>query len=111
MRSLVVDPATVATFTHRQSEQSSRALGWDTPSDGSSAGQLFSAQSYGHTGFTGPSIWIDPERDVFLVVLLNRVNPTRDNQLHIPLRRDLADAVQRAIVDMPVTPRADSIVQ
>lgn len=100
-----IDPATIAHFTARQSEQSSRALGWDTPVAGSSAGDYFTAASYGHTGFTGPSIWIDPERDVFVVLLMNRVNPTRENQRHLALRRDVADAVQRAIVDMPVFPR------
>ncbi|HEX6306757.1 MAG TPA: glycoside hydrolase family 3 N-terminal domain-containing protein [Longimicrobiales bacterium] len=104
-----LDPATIAEFTRRQGERSSRALGWDTPVAGGSAGSLFTASSYGHTGFTGPSIWIDPERDLFIVLLLNRVNPTRDNQRHIPLRRELADAVQRAILDMVVTPRADTI--
>jgi beta-N-acetylhexosaminidase len=100
-----IDPATIQQFTARQGEQSSRALGWDTPVAGSSAGDYFSASSFGHTGFTGPSIWIDPERDLYVVLLMNRVNPTRDNQRHLALRRDVADAVQRAITDMPVQPR------
>jgi beta-N-acetylhexosaminidase len=103
-----IDPATIALFTGQHGPESSRALGWDTPAAGSSAGNYFSASSYGHTGFTGPSIWIDPERDVFVVLLLNRVNPTRDNQRHLALRREVADAVQRAIRDMPVPPRDDS---
>jgi beta-N-acetylhexosaminidase len=96
------DPATVATFTARQSMGGSRALGWDTPEGASSAGSYFSPASYGHTGFTGTSIWIDPERDVFVVLLTNRVNPTRDNQRHVALRRDVADAVQTSIIDMPM---------
>jgi CubicO group peptidase (beta-lactamase class C family) len=96
---------TVAQFTQRQQEGSSRALGWDTPQGTSSAGSYFTASSYGHTGFTGTSIWIDPERQVFVILLTNRVNPTRENQLHVPLRRDLADAVQQAITDLPVTRR------
>jgi CubicO group peptidase (beta-lactamase class C family) len=104
-----LDPATIAQFTRRQSPWSSRALGWDTPVTGGSAGNYFTAASYGHTGFTGPSIWIDPERDVFVVLLLNRVNPTRDNQRHLSLRRDLADAIQRAITDMAVTPRMEDV--
>jgi beta-N-acetylhexosaminidase len=104
-----IDPATIREFTRRQSDFSSRALGWDTPVSGGSAGSYFTSSSYGHTGFTGPSIWIDPERDLFIVLLLNRVNPTRDNQRHIPLRRDLADAVQTAITDMAVERRVDVI--
>ncbi|HSJ08874.1 MAG TPA: serine hydrolase, partial [Longimicrobiales bacterium] len=103
------DPATVELFTRRQDRGSSRALGWDTPEGISSAGAYFSASSFGHTGFTGTSIWIDPDREVFVVLLMNRVNPTRDNQRHVPLRRDVADAVQRAIIDMPLTPRDNTI--
>jgi CubicO group peptidase (beta-lactamase class C family) len=102
-----IDPATISEFTRRQSDQSSRALGWDTPFSGGSAGSYFTSAAYGHTGFTGPSIWIDPERDLFIVLLLNRVNPTRDNQQHVQLRRDLADAVQTAITDMAVERRID----
>jgi beta-N-acetylhexosaminidase len=98
-----IDPATVDLFTRRQA--GSRALGWDTPDSGASAGSFFSASSFGHTGFTGTSIWIDPERSVFVILLTNRVNPTRDNQRHIPLRREVADAVQQAIADMPLVRR------
>ncbi len=101
----LLDDGIVRTFTTRQGEGSSRALGWDTPAPGSSAGDWFTARSFGHTGFTGTSLWVDPERDLFLVILSNRVNPTRDNQRHVALRRDLADAVQRAIRDQPVAPR------
>jgi beta-N-acetylhexosaminidase len=100
-----IDPATVDLFTRRQSEASTRALGWDTPAGTTSAGRFFSAASYGHTGFTGTSIWIDPEKELFVILLTNRVNPTRDNQRHVPLRRDVADAVQQSIIDVPVIPR------
>jgi beta-N-acetylhexosaminidase len=96
-----IDPATVDLFTRRQSEASTRALGWDTPPGSTSAGSYFSASSFGHTGFTGTSIWIDPERELFLILLTNRVNPSRDNQRHIQLRREVADAVQQAIVEEP----------
>jgi CubicO group peptidase (beta-lactamase class C family) len=95
-------PETVARWTARQSSQSSRALGWDTPSDSSSAGRFFSPRSFGHTGFTGTSLWMDPERGVFVVLLTNRVNPTRANSRHAPLRRAVADAVQQAITDAPL---------
>lgn len=98
----LIQPTTVARWTARQSDKSSRAIGWDTPSDRSSSGRYFSPRSFGHTGFTGTSIWIDPERGVFVVLLTNRVNPTRANLRHEALRRDVADAVQAAIVDAPL---------
>ena len=101
----LVGEETLRSFTRRQSDASSRGLGWDTPAPESSAGDWFSSGSFGHTGFTGTSVWIDPERDVYLIILTNRVDPTRENQRHVPLRRDLADAVQRAIRDQPVAPR------
>ncbi|HSJ23096.1 MAG TPA: serine hydrolase [Longimicrobiales bacterium] len=101
-----INAATIDMFTRRQGEASSRALGWDTPAATTSAGRYFGATSFGHTGFTGTSIWIDPEKRLFVVLLTNRVNPTRDNQRHIPLRRDVADAVQQAITDLPVVPRS-----
>ncbi|HUQ98115.1 MAG TPA: serine hydrolase domain-containing protein [Gemmatimonadaceae bacterium] len=94
----IVKPATLARWTSRQGKESSRTLGWDSPEGGSSAGQFFSPWSFGHTGFTGTSIWIDPEKDLFVVVLTNRVNPTRSNTRHVQLRRDVADAVQQAVL-------------
>lgn len=95
----------VDAFTRRVEEGSSRALGWDTPSGRSSAGEYFSARAFGHTGFTGTSIWIDPELDVWVVLLTNRVNPTSGNTRHIPFRRAVHDAVARAIADRPLAPR------
>ncbi|MGH7506234.1 MAG: serine hydrolase domain-containing protein, partial [Longimicrobiales bacterium] len=61
-----IEPSTIARWTAQQSETSSRALGWDTPSGRSSAGRFFSPRSFGHTGFTGTSIWMDPERGLFV---------------------------------------------
>ncbi len=58
---------------------SSWALGWDTPSVPSSAGQYFSDKSFGHLGYTGTSIWIDPVRNLEVILLSNRVHPTREN--------------------------------
>ena len=98
----ILKPSTVARWTARQRPDASRALGWDTPSPGSSAGRFFAPRSFGHTGFTGTSIWADPEREVFVVLLTNRVNPTRDNQKIGPLRRAVADVVQQAITDSPL---------
>lgn len=89
-----LDSSTVALFTRKQSEKSSRALGWDTKSPtGSSAGNLFSANSFGHTGFTGTSIWADPERKLFLILLTNRVHPTRATSKIFRVRPAVADAV------------------
>ena len=98
----LIQPTTVARWTARQTLRSSRALGWDTPSAPSSAGRFFSPRSFGHTGFTGTSIWVDPERGLFVVLLTNRVDPTRANTRHEALRRDIADAVQAAILDAPL---------
>jgi CubicO group peptidase (beta-lactamase class C family) len=88
---------TIDRWTARQGSESSRALGWDTPGNGSSAGRHFPARSFGHTGFTGTSIWIDPGKKLYVVLLTNRVNPTRDNNRHVALRRAVADAVQEAV--------------
>lgn len=99
----IVTPATVARWTSRQAASSSRGLGWDTPAPESSAGRYFSPRSFGHTGFTGTSLWVDPERGLFVVLLTNRVNSRGTSTRHTKLRRDIADAVQAAIVDAPLT--------
>jgi len=92
-------PVELATWTLRQNqpEGSSRALGWDTPSENSSAGHFMSAQSFGHTGYTGTSIWVDPTRDLIIVLLTNRVNPTRDTPKFGMLRAVIADAVMLSL--------------
>ena len=93
--------ATVESFTRKAGiADSSRALGWDTKSpEKSSAGTLFSANSYGHTGFTSTSIWIDPERQLFVILLTNRVHPSRDNIMIRKVRPAVADAVVRALAE------------
>lgn len=94
----LVSRATVERFTRRAGVPgSSRSLGWDTPSEGSSAGTLFSARSFGHTGFTGTSMWMDPERKLFVILLSNRVHPTRENNAIREVRRSVADAVVRGL--------------
>lgn len=98
----ILRPTTVARWTSRQDADTSRALGWDTPSGRSSAGRYFSPRSFGHTGFTGTSIWIDPVKDMYVVLLTNRVNPTRENTRVFQLRRDVADAAQWAVMDAPL---------
>ena len=81
-RSSVLEAALVNEFTRRQSAipGSSWALGWDTPSPPSSAGRFLSEVSFGHLGYTGTSIWIDPVHELEIVVLSNRVHPTRRNE-------------------------------
>lgn len=76
---------------------STRALGWDTPAPGNSAGTLLDRGSFGHTGFTGTSIWIDPGKELVIVLLTNRVNPTRNNPRIGPLRIAVADLVVRLL--------------
>lgn len=98
----ILRPTTVARWTARQDADTSRALGWDTPSGRSSAGRFFSPRSFGHTGFTGTSMWIDPVKDLYVVLLTNRVNPSRESTRVFQLRRDVADAVQMSIVDAPL---------
>ena len=92
-------PSELVTWTVRQNqpEGSSRALGWDTPSENSSAGSYTSSRSFGHTGYTGTSIWIDPARDIVIVLLTNRVNPTRDTPKFGMIRAVVADAVIRSL--------------
>ncbi len=98
----ILSAPTIARWTSRQGIGKSRALGWDIPAPGSSAGRYFSPRSFGHTGFTGTSLWIDPERGLFVVLLMNRVNSRGEGSRHVQLRRDVADAVQRAVLDAPL---------
>jgi beta-glucosidase-like glycosyl hydrolase/CubicO group peptidase (beta-lactamase class C family) len=95
----IVSRETLEKFTTRANlvPDSSRALGWDTPSGTSSAGALFSPRSYGHTGFTGTSMWIDPDRKAFAILLTNRVHPTRENTAIFAVRRAFADAAMRGL--------------
>lgn len=72
---------------------STRALGWDTPSDASSSGRYFSDKSFGHLGFTGTSIWVDPTMDLIVVLLTNRVHPSRDNNRIREFRPQLHDLI------------------
>ena len=76
---------------------SGRALGWETPTGSNSAGSLLRPGSIGHTGFTGTSIWIDPSRELVIVLLTNRVHPTRENNRMGPVRRGVADRVVRGL--------------
>jgi CubicO group peptidase (beta-lactamase class C family) len=94
----VLRRATIAQFTTPQQLSSgTRTLGWAVPTEGGSSGHYFSAHSFGHTGFTGTSIWIDPDRELFVVLLTNRVHPTRENQKIAQVRPAFHDAVMQAL--------------
>jgi beta-N-acetylhexosaminidase len=100
--------STIQQFTARQAiGDSARALGWDVPVQPSSSGQYFSAKSFGHTGFTGTSLWIDPEHNLFVILLTNRVNPTRENENIRRVRPALHDAIFESLglVKQPVAAR------
>ena len=99
------DTNLINSFTSRKKipENSDRALGWDTPSqEGSTAGDYFSSSSYGHLGFTGTSVWSDPINDIIIVLLTNRIYPTRDKKnirkkMYL-FRRDFHNAVMKQIL-------------
>lgn len=102
----IVAESTVTLFTKRQ--QGPRALGWEMAEQVRGAGDYFSASAYGHTGFTGTSLWIDPERQMFVVLLTNRVyapRARRPTEVISNVRNDLADAAALAITDDPAFPR------
>ncbi len=95
----VLRPATIALFTRREAtpQGTSRALGWDTPSAPSQAGQHFSPASFGHLGYTGTSLWIDPEREVSVTLLTNRAWPDCKNKAIQQVRPRFHDAVMEAL--------------
>jgi CubicO group peptidase (beta-lactamase class C family) len=97
----VFQEQTVRTFTTRRSEVpgSSRALGWDTMLPTSSCGTRMSPLAFGHVGFTGTSLWIDPETAIYVVLLTNRVHPTPENDAIKKVRPALHDAVMEGLKD------------
>jgi CubicO group peptidase (beta-lactamase class C family) len=88
-------PETVQMFTTRESSPSgtSRTLGWDTPSQPSQSGKYLSPHSYGHLGYTGTSLWIDPERELAITLLTNRTYPDNTMQKIKHYRPLIHDAV------------------
>jgi CubicO group peptidase (beta-lactamase class C family) len=114
---LIAD-STVALFTKRAA--GTRALGWDTCAGSGGCGQYLGEDAYGHTGFTGTSLWLDPDRDMFVVLLTNRVHEARARRpakVISDVRADLADAAALAVTDygdgpmaMPARFRADKAV-
>jgi CubicO group peptidase (beta-lactamase class C family) len=109
----IVSDTAVARFTRRTS--GTRALGWDTSDGEGTAGLHMGEQAYGHTGFTGTSLWIDPDRDLFVILLTNRVHAPRARRpakVIADVRADLADAAVLSVIDdnilrMPSSFRAD----
>ena len=103
----VIADSTVRRFTARAA--GTRALGWDTCAQKGSCGSLMGARAFGHTGFTGTSIWLDPERDMFVLLLTNRVHAARalrPAKVIGDVRADLADAAELAVLDDPMGVRA-----
>jgi CubicO group peptidase (beta-lactamase class C family) len=102
---LIAD-STVRLFTTRQAGP--RALGWEMAEQVRGAGDYLSATAYGHTGFTGTSLWIDPERELFVILLTNRVYAPRARRaadVISNVRNDLADAAALSILDDPFVPQ------
>lgn len=114
----IVSDSTVALFTRRAA--GSRALGWEVAEGRHGAGEYLSSSAYGHVGFTGTSLWIDPERNMFVILLTNRVHDARvkrPSTVIADIRADLADLAALAVTDdalaigaMPASFRADRAV-
>jgi CubicO group peptidase (beta-lactamase class C family) len=116
----IVSDSTVALFTRRTEAPGTRALGWDTCARDGSCGKYLSANAYGHTGFTGTSLWIDPDRELFVILLTNRVHAARARRpakVIADVRADVADAAALSVRDygdgllaMPASFRADRAI-
>lgn len=104
----VYSPETVRRFTTVRTRVGNRAWGWDVPAARSSAGSYFSARSFGHTGFTGTSVWIDPAQELFVVLLTNRTYADASQAAMLEVRTKVHDAVATAITDATVLPRPGS---
>jgi CubicO group peptidase (beta-lactamase class C family) len=116
----ILSDSTVKLFTTNTAARGTRALGWDTCGHDGSCGKYLSERAYGHTGFTGTSLWIDPDRDLFVILLTNRVHAARarrPSKVIADIRADVADAAALSIRDangalraMPAVFRADRAV-
>ncbi len=109
----IVADSTVALFTARTAAKGNRALGWDTCERDTSCGKHLSERAFGHTGFTGTSLWIDPDRNLFVILLTNRVHAARarrPSKVIADIRADVADVAALSIRDfgpgMPSMPSA-----
>jgi len=95
----LLQPSTVQLFTRRENSPAgtSRALGWDTPSSPSQSGKYFSPTSFGHLGYTGTSLWIDPAQQLSVTLLTNRTWPDCSNQAIKQVRPQFHDAIVKAL--------------
>ena len=95
----ILRPETISIFTRREAAPAgtSRALGWDTPSAPSQSGKYFSPNSFGHLGYTGTSLWIDPDRQLSITLLTNRTWPDCSNRAIKTFRPAFHDAVIEAL--------------
>ena len=99
-RSKFLSKGLVQTFWRRDCSvsDSTWALGWDTPTQGeSSSGSYFGEKTVGHLGYTGCSLWIDPERELDVILLTNRVHPSTDNNRIKDFRPLVHDAVMEVM--------------
>jgi CubicO group peptidase (beta-lactamase class C family) len=113
----IIADSTVKLFTARTPDRGTRALGWDTCGGEASCGKHLSPRTFGHTGFTGTSLWVDPDRDLFVILLTNRVHAARvrrPSKVIADIRNDVADVAALAVSDfggrpmaMPASFRAD----
>jgi beta-N-acetylhexosaminidase len=93
-----LNPETIRRFTAIQGQaEAARGFGWAKPSPSGWSGRVFSPAAFGHTGFTGTMIWIDPDRELFIVLLTNRVHPTRQNTQIDEARQAICESIMRAI--------------
>jgi len=115
----IFSDSTVELFTRRSA--GTRALGWDTCAGGASCGQHMGELAFGHTGFTGTSIWIDPESDLFVIVLSNRIHELPGGRVPpgavlADVRADIADIAELSLPrggvlpEMPARLRADRAI-
>jgi CubicO group peptidase (beta-lactamase class C family) len=98
----IVADSTIALFTRRAA--GTRALGWDTADGDGGSGSYLSGNSYGHTGYTGTSLWIDPDREMFVVLLTNRVHDARARRpakVISDVRADVSDLAALSVTDDP----------
>ncbi len=95
----ILSPATIELATRNLTAGlgDNRGLGWQLKGPHTSFGSLISDRAYGHTGFTGTAIWIDPERELIIVLLTNRVYETRENETLVNLRPRFLNAVVAAV--------------
>jgi serine-type D-Ala-D-Ala carboxypeptidase len=109
----ILRPETIALFTRRESapQGTSRALGWDTPSSPSQSGKYFSPQSFGHLGYTGTSLWIDPARQLSVILLTNRTWPDCSNQAIQQIRPKFHNAIIEALERTSPRSAAESAVE